>query len=45
MVGVERNVVKYSQAGLHGETPLNIDLVINYERQDCKTGTVYVEGY
>jgi hypothetical protein len=26
--------------GVHGETPLNIDLGINSERQDWKIGTV-----
>jgi hypothetical protein len=29
-----------SEAGTQQETPLNIDLVINHERQDCETGTV-----
>jgi hypothetical protein len=27
-------------AGMHGEAPLNIDLGINNERQDCTTGSV-----
>jgi hypothetical protein len=26
--------------GIHQETPLNIDLEINNEKQDCKIGTV-----
>jgi hypothetical protein len=26
--------------GTHRETPLNIDLEINNERQDCKIGTM-----
>jgi hypothetical protein len=29
---------------MHTGTPLNIDLNINNERQDCKIGTVYDWG-
>jgi hypothetical protein len=32
-------------AGTHEETPLNIDLNINNERQDCKIGAVCVCVY
>jgi hypothetical protein len=28
-------------AGIHGETPLYINLKINNERQDCKKGIVW----
>jgi hypothetical protein len=31
-------------AGMHLKTPLNIDLNINNESQDCKIGTVYLWG-
>jgi hypothetical protein len=32
--------IKYTTAGIYWETPLNIHLDINNERQDCKIGTV-----
>jgi hypothetical protein len=31
------------KAGIHREAPLDINLDINSERQDCKIGTVCVE--
>jgi hypothetical protein len=30
--------------GIHRETPLNINLNINNERQDCKIGTICISG-
>jgi hypothetical protein len=42
MEGGKRTKVKYTHSGIHWETPLNINLNINNERQDCKVGIVYV---
>jgi hypothetical protein len=36
--------VKYTHSGVHRETPVNTDVGINNERQDCKIGTVCIEG-
>jgi hypothetical protein len=44
MEGVEWTKVKYTQVGIHQETPWNIDLEINHEIQDCEIGTVCVGG-
>jgi hypothetical protein len=40
MEGVEQTKVKYTSAGIHWNTPLNLNLDINNERQECKIGTV-----
>jgi hypothetical protein len=37
-------MIIFCTVGIHQETPLNIDLVTNNKRQDCKIGTVRGEG-
>jgi hypothetical protein len=39
MEGAEWTKVKYIHSRIPWETPLNIDLDTNKERQDCKIGT------
>jgi hypothetical protein len=43
MTGVKLNKA-YLQWGIHGETPLNNDLGIKNEKQDCKVGIICVWG-
>jgi hypothetical protein len=40
MKGVALTKVKYTHGGILQETPLNIDLEINKETRDYKTGTL-----
>jgi hypothetical protein len=44
MEGVEQTKVKYTHSRDTLKNPF-IDLEIKNERQDCKIGTVYGEGY
>jgi hypothetical protein len=41
MEEVEQTKLSILTAGIHRETPLNISLNINNERQDCKIDTVH----
>jgi hypothetical protein len=40
MEGVELTKVKYTHSGDTSRNPLNINVDINNERQDCEIGTV-----
>jgi hypothetical protein len=42
MEGLNRPKKSILAVGIHRETPLNIGLNINNERQDCKIGSVCV---
>jgi hypothetical protein len=44
MEGVEQTKAKYTHSRIQQETPLNINLNINKDRQDYTIGTGYVEG-
>jgi hypothetical protein len=42
--GIEQKKVKHTTEGIHWDTSLNVNLNINNENQDYKTGTVFVGG-
>jgi hypothetical protein len=38
---VEQTKVKYTQVGMHWDTPLNVNLNISKEKWDCKIGSMW----